>query len=157
MNMNKKELANSLERVIQLFGYEGKVTIENAEVPGEYFIYHSAFGCPFYGLSIKSDEIFTVLTADHRFVDLNGFDRVYKEAIVFNGYTIEPLLYSIYREPEYQRILFKDLLGHHRGNILYANNYISGGYRNQLLTAPIFDSEVFDINLIAHNINATNP
>ena len=156
-NMNKKELSNSLERLIRLFGYEGKVTIDNAEVDGEYYIYHSAFGYPFYGMSPKSDELFTVLIADHRYIDLNGFDRAYKEAIVLEGYTLEPLFYSIYKEPEFQRIMLKDFLRHKRGDILYANKYISGGYRSQLLTAPIFDFDVFDVNLMMHNVKATNP
>lgn len=147
-HIDRKEWSEVIEETLRLFDYEGEVTIEDSEEADEWLVSHPAFGCPFVGFYPKVEEIFTVLTAERAYKDPNGLDRKHKEGIVFDAITKYPLYYSINNGPEYQRIIIRDFSKHKKGEILYCNGNISGGYRVHSLVKPIFESEVFDVNTL---------
>lgn len=157
-NNDVYEWSDTIKRVLTLFGYEGDVTIEETDEPDTFWVYHSAFEFPFIGVFPKTNEVFTVITESHTFFDHNGIKRKAKEGIVFNGYTKDPLYYSIYREPEYQRIMMTDHTfnkygmpipaKHAKGEIIYTNANLSGGTRKEVLKAPCFESKIFNISHI---------
>ena len=149
---DKKRWSKVIENTFRLFGYDGRVTIEKCNDAGQYLIYHSAFGCPFIGFFPKVEEMFTILTMDHRYIDLNKFDKVHKEAIVFDANTLNPMFYSIYNEPEYQRIMITDFMRFKKGDIIYSNEWNSGGNRQYPLAKPIFSSEIFDLDTLIQTL-----
>ena len=144
-NIDKNEWSKVIEDTLRLFGYEGKVTIEDGESPDEWLIRHPSFDYPFVGIQSKVDDMFTVVTMDHRYKDLYGQDRKHKEGIVFFAPSMTPIYYSIFNEPEYQRVMINDFLKRKKGDIVYSNSCVSGSYRQHTLVKPIFESEVFDI------------
>ena len=141
----KKRISEALKR----FGYDGEVTIDPEPDSDELTIWHSDFVSPFTGIFSKDGTFLTVVTMERYTQDPeDDFERFHCEAFVFDTVTFEPLYYSIYSEPENQKIMMSDFGRYKRGEILYQNNCIHGRYIERVLDKPLFASEIVDINHI---------
>ena len=145
---NEKEWRERISEALRTFGFDGEVSIEVEPETDELLISHPDFGCPFTGVFSKDGNYLSVLTIDHYTQEPeDAFERHHCEAIVFDASTFEPLYYSIYREPENQKIMMSDFGIFKKGNILY-ENYCPRGYFEKKLDEPVFESDVFDIHVI---------
>lgn len=146
---NEEKWKERISEALKKLGYEGDVSIDFEPDSKELIIWHSAFGCPFTGIYSKDGTHLDVLTMEH-FTKLPGDDFARKrcEAIVFDASTFEPLYYSIYSEPENQKIMMSDFGNYKCGDVLYQNNCAHGRYIERILDEPLFESEIIDIHRI---------
>lgn len=146
---NEKQWKERISEALTTFGYEGEVSIEVNPENDELLIYHPGFGCPFAGIFSKDGTYLNVLTIEqYEKVPGEDFERMHCEAIVFDASNFNPLYYSIYHEPENQKVMMSDFGKYERGDILYQNNCAHGRYIERILDNPIFESEIFDISKI---------
>ena len=135
-----------VSEALKRFGFEGDVKIEKIPEYDEYLIYHPAFGCPLTGYFSNDGKYFNVLMTEHLAqYPHEDFEVMFRESIVFDVPTFTPLYYSIYHEPEAQRIMMSDYGKYSSGDILYKNNCAHGRYVERILDKLIFTSEVVDV------------
>ena len=148
---DKIKWSRAFQEAFRLFGHEGTITIKESGIPNEWTIYHSNFDTPFVGYP-SGDEMYSILTAHRKFVDLNGLQRVHFEWIIFDSTTMAPLYYSVYNVPEYQRIQIKSDDEFAKGEIIFANMARNNGLRCERLKEPYLESDVFYLNNLLANL-----
>jgi len=151
MELNQTALKLQLENFFRSVGYKGDITI-TPEKDG-YIIKHTAFEEPFWGFYPGNiTERFTVLTVNTTFKphEKIDFEATYKEALVLFVGTFQPEMYSIFREPEFQRIMLSDGNHYLSGEIFYDNRCMKCGLGRQKLDKPLFTSKILDIDRLIH-------
>ena len=143
----------AVKNVVALFGYDGEVTVEKGQEPGTYCFKHSAFDHPFIGYYPQPHELFTVITVDHSFRDPGEKeDRKYKEAFVFDAANQNPLFYSIFKEPVFQRVMISAFYRHAPGAILCENRDSREHYMHEPLEELLFQSELFNLDEVRRGL-----
>ena len=143
---NQQTWEGRISETLKRFGFEGEVNIEGFPDYDEYLIYHPAFKFPLTGYFSNDGSLFNVIMSEH-FTQFphEDFEVMFRETIVFDVVTFTPLYYSIYHEPETQRVMMSDYGKFKSGDILYKNNCAHGRYVERILDKLIFTSEVVDI------------